>query len=98
MSNVKKLLEELNLVLNENEQLNITEENIVDLVEKAKPALLEISRKAGAIARQFRGTEINDVATVIQLTIQNYVDGLGDKIFKNNSEYAQAMGRLDEEV
>lgn len=98
MSEAKKLLEELNSVLKEDEQLNINEENIIDLVQKAKPALLEISQKAGDITRQFDGTEIYEVARVIQLTIQNYLDGLGDKIFKNNSQYAQAMGRLDDEV
>jgi len=98
MKNAKEILEELNSVLKENEQLNINEENIIDLVKRAKPALLEISQQAGDITRQFDGTEIYDVARVIQLTIENYLHGLGDKIFKNNSQYAQAMGRLDDEV
>jgi hypothetical protein len=98
MLDVKKLIEHINSILKEDEQLNIPQENIIDLVEEAKPALLEISQKAGDITRQFEGTEIYDVARVIQLTVQNYLDGLGDKIFKDNSQYAQAMGRLDEEV
>lgn len=93
MSDIEKLLEKLDSVV-EAESMN--EENIVDLVEKAKPALLEISQKAGDITRQFDGTEIYDVARIIQLTIENYLEGLGDKIFRNNSQYAQEMGRLEE--
>lgn len=73
-----------------------TNEDIISLVEKARPAFMEIMQKAGDITKEFDGTEIYDVARVVQLTIENYLEGLGDKIFKDHSQYAQAKGRVEE--
>lgn len=85
--NIKKLVEEYNNI----------DQNIISLVEKARPALIEIMQKAGDITREFDGTEIYDVARCVQLLLENYLDGLGDKIFRSSSEYAKAMGRLEDE-